>query len=165
MVQEVRRRAIDGFAGPASKGIVREGSCQSRPTDRSQLIASIPGVRRGAAGVGNRREVAVKVVDFRGGAEHRLLIVGVIAGCRKSRREICAGKGAAGFNAIPRCIIGVREVTKGGRSLLVGEAGQLGGGIVAIGNAVGVRIGHAGPAVSIVIAFGFLFDFFSSRLL
>jgi hypothetical protein len=78
IVYKARGGAVDDFACAAAKGIVGEGCCDSRATDRRQLIAGVPGIGRRPAGVGKGCQVTVEIVRLRTRAKRGLLIIRVV---------------------------------------------------------------------------------------
>ncbi len=79
VIEKVGGGALHGFAGAAAKGIVGERGGKAGGRDAGQLVAHVPRVGRGAAGIRYRRQVAVKVIRLRIGPECQLLIVGIVS--------------------------------------------------------------------------------------
>ena len=80
VIEKVGGDPLNRFAGAAAKGIVGERDRKARGGDIRELVPDVPAVGRGAAGIGHRRQVAVKVVGLRIGSECQLLIVSIVAG-------------------------------------------------------------------------------------
>ena len=106
------------------------------------MIPGIPRIRGCAAGIRYGAQVAVQIVRLGVGPKCKLLVVGVVADDAESRGNGGAGKGAADLRPVACRIVGVGERAEGGRALLVRQGREFGGGVVGIGDAVGVRGGR-----------------------
>ena len=116
------------------------------------MVSDIPRIRGRITAVGHRDEVPVQVVGECIARKRRLLIVGVVTDRRQGGWEIAPGKRAVGFDAIPCGVIGVGQIAKCRRVVLVGEARQLAGCVVDIFDLVPIGIGETRSAIRIVVA-------------
>lgn len=89
VIEKVGGGALDRFAGAAAKAVIGKAGAG----DARQLIAHVPAVGRGTAGIRHRGQVAVEVVRLGIRSEYQLLIVRIVAGRGEHRRQARSSEG------------------------------------------------------------------------
>lgn len=142
IVDKIGHHPLDGFAGSTTERVISKAGGKAGGGEADQLISRIPSIGRGISGFGHCSQVPVQIVGLSVGTKCKLLIVGIVARGRQSRRQPASGKRAAGLDAIACQIVRVGEVTDDCRAGLVGETRELTRRIVGGGHAVGVGQGQ-----------------------